>query len=92
MILLKGKGRKGWKGLIEPAYEIAAHFILSVMAILAIAGTDLLLSLLGLGVRTLPFVTITLSDWMFDLDLVSATLVNVMGMIRAVIVLWTSKA
>jgi hypothetical protein len=92
MVLRKGKGQKGWKGLAEPVYEMAAHFILSVIAILAIAVTDLLLSRLGLGVRTVPFVSITLSDWMFDLDVVSATLVNVVGMIRAVIVLWTSQA
>lgn len=92
MVLRKGKGQKGWKGLVEPVYEMAAHFILSVIAILAIAVTDLLLSRLGLGVRTVPFVSITLSDWMFDLDVVSATLVNVVGMIRAVIVLWTSQA
>jgi hypothetical protein len=84
MIMLKGLRRR----LAEPANEIAAHFILSVMAIVALAGTELLLRLLGIDNRRIPLVGITLADWMFDLDLVSATLINAVGMIRAVNVLW----
>jgi hypothetical protein len=84
MDVLKGLQRK----LAKPTNEIAAHFVVSVMALGALAATDLVVRVMGIGVRTLPFVSITLSDWMFDLDLVSATVVNAVGTIKAVIVLW----
>jgi hypothetical protein len=74
--------------LAGPANEIAAHFVLSVMAILALAGTELLLRLLGIDNRMIPLTGVTLGDWMFDLDVVSATLINAVGMFRGAIVLW----
>jgi hypothetical protein len=82
--VLKGLRRN----LTKPTNELAAHFVVSVMALVAIALTDHVVSLLGIGLRTLPFAKITLTDWMFDLDIISATVVNAVGTIKAVIVLW----
>lgn len=76
--------------LAKPAIEIVAHFVLTLIVILAIAGTEYTLGLLHLSARMVPFFKITVSDWLFDLDCVSATLINAVGMIKAVIVLWRS--
>ena len=69
MNVLKGLRRN----LTKPTNELAAHFVVSVMALVAIALTDHVVSLLGIGLRTLPFAKITLTDCMFDLDKISAT-------------------
>jgi hypothetical protein len=82
--ILKGLRRK----LTKPTNEIAAHFLVSAMALIAIALIDQLLSLLGLGIKPLPLIRIPFNEWMFGLDIISATAVNVVGTIKAVLVLW----
>jgi hypothetical protein len=46
--VLKGLRRN----LTKPTNELAAHFVVSVMALVAIASTDHVVSLLGIGLRT----------------------------------------
>jgi hypothetical protein len=80
--------------LIAPVSEIASHFVLTVLVILSIGGTEATLGLFHLSGRLVPFFGqvfgITASDWLFALDLVSATLINVVGIYKAVVVLWRS--
>jgi hypothetical protein len=80
--------RRFLQKLAKPANEIVAHFVLSILTILALAGTEFILWVLNIDNKMIPLFGITLGEWMFDLDLISATLINAVGIIKALIVLW----
>ena len=67
---------------------LAAHFVLTVCLILFIEATELLLALFHLENRQVPLVQVTLSEWMFDLDVLVASVVMVVGAVSAVVGLW----
>jgi hypothetical protein len=67
---------------------LAAHFVLTIFLIIFIWLTELLLGVVHLEGRPVPLINITLSEWMFDLDVVIASAVMMVGAVRAVIDLW----
>jgi hypothetical protein len=92
------RGRKvGWirtfcskvgSKLEVPAVEILVHFIVTVLAISSIAAIEWLLHLYGLDGRKLPGTTFTLSDLMFSLEVIAATVIILIGVGRAAMSLW----
>ena len=70
--------------LIKAAAEIVAHFFITVMSLLGIAGTGLVLDLLGLTSKTIPLTNLTLGEWIFMLEIISATLINVVGIYKSI--------
>jgi hypothetical protein len=74
--------------LEEPVMVLAAHFVLTVCLILFVEATELLLALFHLENRQIPLIQLTLSEWMFDLDVLIASVVMVVGAARAVVALW----
>jgi len=71
-----------------PAAEIIVHLAVTVLSVLSIALIEGVLRILGLDGRKIPGTDITLSDWMFDLEMVAATGIIVVGMIKAVVAAW----
>jgi hypothetical protein len=71
-----------------PADELIAHFLITVMSILAIAGVGCLVQLIHLDGKTIPLMGISLGEWFFDLDVVAATFINAAGIFKAVKVAW----
>ena len=67
---------------------LAAHFVVTVLLIVFIEATELLLTLFHLENRQVPLVNVTLSEWMFDLDVLVASVVMIVGAVRAVTSLW----
>lgn len=68
--------------------ELIAHFCLSVISLLTIAGTAFILRYLHLDSKAIPLLGLSLGDWTFLSEVASATLINLVGMIRAVIAYW----
>lgn len=80
--------RAFWARLEEPVMVLAAHFVVTVLLIVFIEATELLLTLFHLENRQVPLVNVTLSEWMFDLDVLVASVVMIVGAVRAVTSLW----
>jgi hypothetical protein len=76
-----------WRRLEVPLIEIFVHSVVTVASILSIAGIELLLHWVGLDGKAIPYTKITLSDWMFYLELLAANLIIVVGIIKAAIAL-----
>ena len=72
------------------AGEFFAHLILTLMALGTVAVTAFVLKLLGLDLKVIPILNITLGQWMFDMDVVAATLINMVGLVKALVVYGTS--
>lgn len=70
--------------LIRAASEILAHFLITVMSLLGIAGTGVVLDLLRLTSKTIPLTNLTLGEWIFILEVISATLINVVGIYKSI--------
>lgn len=68
-----------------PAVEIVVHLGVTVLSVLSIALIEGLLYVVGLDTRKIPWTDITFSDWMFDLEVVAATTIIVVGIIKAVV-------
>jgi hypothetical protein len=86
-----GNGVLGFREkIVGPICDLAAHFLVTIVAISCIAGTEWILDLYKLGSNDIPFVHIRLADWMFDMEVISATLINAIGIIKAVRVVWSS--
>jgi hypothetical protein len=64
--------------------EIVIHFAITVVAIVSIAGIQMLLSFLGLDGKRIPATEITLNDWMFYLELVTVTLILGTGLVKSI--------
>ena len=70
---------------LRPAFEeIIAHFAITALTLLSLAGVEWLLEALHIAHKVIPRTELTLSDWMLWLDVVAATGINVVGMYRAV--------
>jgi hypothetical protein len=71
-----------------PATEIIVHLILTILAVLSITLIELLLRLLVLDEREIPWTHLKLSDWFFYLDFLAATPMISIGVVKAVIATW----
>ena len=67
---------------------LAAHFVVTVCLIVFIGLTELLLTAFHLENRQVPLLQVTLSEWMFDLDVLTASIVMLVGAVKAVKDLW----
>ena len=70
-----------------PAAEIIVHLIVTLASVVSIAIVDLALWLLGLSDKEIPRTGITLGDLMFYMEVVAASLIILVGVIKAVIAL-----
>ena|SRR5215213_7818548 len=76
-----------WKWLAYPAALLTVHFLVSVLAIVTLALTEALLHVLRLDGKTIPLSGITLGDWRFDLKVIAASVINISGIIEALLIL-----
>ena len=83
--------RAFWTRLEEPVMVLVAHFVLTVLLIVFLEATELLLTIFHLDSREVPLVQVTLSEWMFDLDVLVATVVMIVGAAKAVVGLWRAS-
>jgi hypothetical protein len=88
-----------WPELEEPLTVIIVHVAVSCLSVLSIAFIKLVLYIAGLDGKVIPgtgpvlhwlgFNTeVTLSDWMFVLELGGATIIIMMGIYRAITGRW----
>jgi len=83
-----------WPRLREPLVEILVHFVVSILSVLSIASVEFLLYAVHLDDKAIPIFqwlglnfVITLSDWMLMLEVLAATVVNGVGIVKAILVL-----
>jgi hypothetical protein len=74
-----------------PAAEIFVHLVVSLLSILSIKTIELLLWLLGLDGKVIPLTALTLSTWMFILEIIAATVIIVAGIFKAAISAWRGR-
>ena len=78
-----------WAHVRPAVEELVAHLLVTLLTILSLAVVEWLLGVLHLEHRHLPGTGVTLSDWMFCLDVIAVTLINAVGVYRALrVVLW----
>jgi hypothetical protein len=73
-----------WNRLEVPVGDIVVHSVVTVLSILSIAGIELLLHCVKLDGKSIPLTNITLSEWMFFLEILAATLIILVGIVKAV--------
>ena len=91
--LLAGPGLESARGFLAlvgtklevPAAEIVVHLGVTVLSVLSIALIEWLLHVLGLDDRKIPWTEFKLSDWMFDLEMLAATTIIIVGIIKATV-------
>ena len=76
-----------WRRLETPLIEIFVHLIVTVLSILSIAAIELLLRAVGLDGRQLPGTEVSLSSWMFWLEIFAATAIIGVGIAKATVAL-----
>jgi hypothetical protein len=76
-----------WPRLEAPLVEIVVHLIVTALSIISIYGIEILLRALGLGEKLIPIFGVTLNHWMFGLEVVAATAIIAVGIVRATIAL-----
>ena len=74
---------KLWAKIEQPIVELTAHFLVSLCTIAFISLTELVLRALSLDKWVMPVIGMALSEWLFDLDIVAASLILIIGMFRA---------
>jgi hypothetical protein len=79
-----------WDKLELPVTEIFVHSIVTVLSILSISGIEQLLHWVGLDGKDIPFTNVTLSTWMFCLEILASTLIILIGIWKAARALWRS--
>jgi hypothetical protein len=77
-----------WQEVRRPVVIIAGHLIVTVAAILSLAFVEFVLALLHYDRREIPFLGITLSDWLFDMDVVAASAIILIGILKGSLALW----
>lgn len=73
-----------WSRLEIPIAEIVVHAIVTILSVLSIALTERTIHLVGLDAKVIPHTPITLSEWMFYFEILAATLINLIGIAKAV--------
>ncbi len=77
-----------WKDLRKPLLAITAHVIVSIAALLALAAAEAATRGLGLEREVIPLIGITIGEWFRLFDVVAATGINAVGILKAVRDLW----
>ena len=72
-----------WRGLESPLVEIVVHLIVTAVSIIGIATIERLLNEVGLEEKIIPFTTVSLSEWMFDLEILASTVIILVGIYKA---------
>jgi hypothetical protein len=83
-----------WPRLEQPLADIIVHFVVSFLSVLSIASLELMLHIAGLDGKAIPGTQlmlkwlgantqITLSDWMIVLEVAAVTVINIVGIYRA---------
>jgi hypothetical protein len=76
-----------WSKVEVPVTEIVAHLVVTALSIISIVAIELLLIFVKLDGKYIPHTNITLRDWMFDLEVLAATLIILVGIVKAVLAL-----
>jgi len=74
-----------------PAAEVVVHLGVTVLSVVSIVIIEKLLWATGLDGKKIPGANITLSDWMFDLEVIAATAIIVVGIIKAIVAAWREE-
>jgi len=88
-----------WPELEEPLTVIIVHTLVTCLSVLSIAFIKLILYIAGLDGKVIPGTRpvlqwfglnteVTLSDWMFVLELIGATIIIMIGIYRAITGRW----
>jgi len=93
VIAAGSEGARGFLSLVArklevPAAEIVVHLGVTVLSVLSIAFIEWVLHVVGLDGKRVPWVEITLSDWMFDLEVIAATAIIAIGVFKAAMAAW----
>jgi hypothetical protein len=76
-----------WRKLELPFTEIVVHLIVTLLSILSIASIEFMLRLVGLSGKQIPLTKVPVDEWMFFLEILAATLIISIGLVKAVIAL-----
>jgi len=76
-----------WAKIEPPLTEVFTHTIVTVALIMSISLVDLLGRLLGISGKHVPIFDIPFGDWLFNIEISVATLILVIGAIKAAIAL-----
>ncbi len=79
-----------WRDIRRPLGVIAGHLAVTLAAIIAVAVVEEVLVLTSLGKKKVPFLDLTLAEWLYDLDAVSVSAIIGIGIIKGVRLLWKS--
>jgi hypothetical protein len=71
-----------------PVAEIVVHLGVTVLSVLSIAFIEGMLRAVGLDGKKIPWTEITLSDWMFYLEVIAATAIIAIGVFKAAMAAW----
>ncbi len=77
-----------WHEITRPLAIIVAHLAVTLAAVFAVAVVEEVLAVLHLSKKKVPFFDLTLSEWLYDLDVVSVTGIIGIGVIKGVRELW----
>jgi len=72
-----------WRGFRPAFEELIVHFLITAVTLFSLAGVEWLLEGLHLAYKAIPRTDITLSEWMFYLDVLAVTGINIVGVYRA---------
>lgn len=68
----------------EPALEeLIVHFLITTVTVLSLAGVEWLVEILHLAHMVIPRTGVTLAEWMFYLDILAVTGINLVGVFKA---------
>jgi len=77
-----------WPRLELPVAHILVHLAVTVLSVLSMAVSEGLVYILGWEAREIPGVGVTYTDWLRILEILAATGIISVGIVRAVIALW----
>jgi len=76
-----------WPPLKPAAQEIIVHFLVTILTILSLLGIEVFLEVVHLAGKEI-MAKFTFSDLMFDLDLLAVVVINVVGVFKALKVVY----
>ena len=76
----------------RPAFEeLIVHFLITVVTLASLAGVEWTVEALHLAEKVIPKTELRFSDWMFYLDALAVTVINVVGVYKALRVVLRSE-
>jgi hypothetical protein len=76
-----------WARLALPAGLVSVHLIVSILAIGSLGLLDWFVRIIRIDQSTIPHFHITLGEWILDLEVLSASVVIIAGVVEALAVL-----